>query len=415
MAIPRIFVSHNHQDTPFCREYVNELRGRGFQVWYDEHNLGWGALRATIEREMPQCQHFVAILSPTAVASEWVNTEIDAALELLQEGTLQTFTFVIAERCTVPLLLRRWKRIEGPGGAPVSVAEAVARTAAIIAPPTSTVASVPSTTPAPARTAPQPTPPALPPEQFPSRLASLGFEARKKDGVAYIVPPLCSMPAGEFLMGSDKRRDSQAYDNELPQHRVNLPAFQIARFPVTVAEYACFVRAGQKEPSDWQSQLGKLDHPVVYVSWRDAVAYAAWLAKTTGQPWRLPSEAEWEKAARWDAARQVSRLYPWGDTFDTVRCNTYGGGKGGTTPVGSYGEKGASPCGAQEMAGNVWEWTSSLFKPYPYSVSDGREDRDSTESRVLRGGSWHNNARFARVAFRDHSHPDLLSGNFGFR
>src|SRR5581483_5022825 len=112
MAASRIFVSHSHADTPFCREFVNGLRGHGFDVWYDEHNLGWGALRATIEREMPLCQHFVAILSPTAVASEWVNTEIDAALELLQEGTLRSFTFVVAERCTVPLLLRRWKRIE---------------------------------------------------------------------------------------------------------------------------------------------------------------------------------------------------------------------------------------------------------------------------------------------------------------
>ncbi len=265
--------------------------------------------------------------------------------------------------------------------------------------------------PAPARPVQQPAPPVapilppLPPEQFPPRLASLGFEARKKDGVAYIVPPLCSVPAGEFLMGSDKRQDPQAYDSELPQHRVNLPAFQLARFPVTVAEYVCFVRAGQKEPSGWQSQLGKLDHPVINVSWHDAVAYAAWLAKTTGQPWRLPTEAEWEKAARWDAARQVSRLYPWGDAFDTARCNTSEGGKGGTTPVGSY-PTGASPCGAQEMAGNVWEWTSSLFKLYPYSASDGREGANSTGNRVLRGGSWYFDARLARAAYRARGRPD---------
>lgn len=122
MTVPRVFVSHSHQDAMFCREYVKGLSERGASVWYDEHNLGWGALRATIEREMPQCQHFVGILSPAAVGSEWVNAEIDAALELLTEGILKTLTFVIAEPCVVPLLLRRWKRIEGSGGTAAPVA-----------------------------------------------------------------------------------------------------------------------------------------------------------------------------------------------------------------------------------------------------------------------------------------------------
>src|SRR6185437_16550112 len=113
MASSRVFVSHSHQDNDYCREFVAELRGLGYQVWYDEHNLGWGALRATIEKEMPQCQHFIAIFSPDSVASDWVNAEIDAALDLLKDGILQTITFVVARECAVPLLLRRWKRIEG--------------------------------------------------------------------------------------------------------------------------------------------------------------------------------------------------------------------------------------------------------------------------------------------------------------
>jgi formylglycine-generating enzyme required for sulfatase activity len=117
----------------------------------------------------------------------------------------------------------------------------------------------------------------------PERLTALGFVAAKREGMAYLVPPLCVVPAGEFLMGSDRRQDSQAFDGELPQHRVTLPTFQIARFLVTVAEYACFVRAGHRQPGDWQRQLGKLDHPVVSVSWHDATAYTAWLGLPCGR------------------------------------------------------------------------------------------------------------------------------------
>jgi formylglycine-generating enzyme required for sulfatase activity len=178
---------------------------------------------------------------------------------------------------------------------------------------------------------------------------------------------------------------------------------------VTVAEYGCYLRAsGKTAPTD------ELDHPAVRVSWRDATAYAAWLAQLTGLPWRLPTEAEWEKAARYDPNTRTSRIYPWGDTFDKARCNTYESGIRGTTPVGTY-PNGASPCGALDMAGNVWEWTSSLFKPYPYNASDGRERADSTDSRVLRGGSWYIDPRFARAAYRLLNDPGGIVGNVGFR
>ena len=159
---------------------------------------------------------------------------------------------------------------------------------------------------------------------------------------------------------------------------------------------------------------------MVCVSWQDATAYIAWLIKTTGQRgWRLPTEAEWEKAARWDPQRQDSRIYPWGDSFDKDRCNTSESGIGTTSPVGSYPasdarRSGASPFGVEEMAGNVWEWTSSLYKPYPYTRNDGREDSKSTENRTLRGGSWGNGASFARAACRDDTGGTTAAATLGF-
>jgi hypothetical protein len=190
----------------------------------------------------------------------------------------------------------------------------------------------------------------MPAERLPPRLGQLGFAvARTQDGAEFIVPPVCTVPAGAFLMGSDpKDAIDGTFVSEQPQHRVTLAAYQIGKYPVTVAEYACFVHAGQKEPTNWQQQLGNLDHPVMYVSWRDATAYAQWLAERAGQPWRLPSEAEWEKAAR----GTNGRIYPWGDRFDASRANTGESKKEDTTPIGSY-PSGPGPYGALDMAGNM--------------------------------------------------------------
>jgi formylglycine-generating enzyme required for sulfatase activity len=210
-------------------------------------------------------------------------------------------------------------------------------------------------------------------------------------------------------MGSDPQRDYKVVrakgplDDELPQHSVTLPAYEIARYPVTVAEYACFVRSGHPAPMAWQTQVSKLDHPVVRMSWHDAVAYTAWLSERTGERWRLPTEAEWEKAAR----GTDGRIYPWGDTFDSARCNTYESGIRATSPVGSY-PSGASPYGVQDMAGNVSDWTGSLKLPYPYTPSGEREDPNSPDVRVARGGSWVGGAGLARSAYRGNNMVPVL-------
>jgi formylglycine-generating enzyme required for sulfatase activity len=250
-------------------------------------------------------------------------------------------------------------------------------------------------------------PPPLAPERFPERLGSLGYVAQRGNdprtgkAVPFILPPTVPVPAGPFQMGQTNPRDPDSrYDG--PARTATTGAFAIARYPVTVAEYACFVDAGQTQPRSWQDQLTKLEHPVVQVTWHDATAYAEWLAGLTGQPWRLPAEEEWEKAARWDPRSGKSLVYPWGDTFDAARCNTSESAIGTTTPVGRYGPAGASPCGAEDMAGNVWEWTAST--------------RDSaTQNRVLRGGSWNFDHRLARAACRNHFRPVGFLDLGGFR
>ena len=204
----------------------------------------------------------------------------------------------------------------------------------------------------------------------------------------YGEPEWITIPAGPFQMGEGAER-----------HTVILPEFWMARAPVTNAQYELFVRLGAGRPPDrWEGRAvprGREAHPVTDVTWRDAMAYCRWLSQMCGKLIRLPSEAEWEKAARGDTD---SRIYPWGDDFDPARCNTRESGIGDTTPVGVFA-RGASPYGCLDMAGNVWEWTRSLWSKdggepefgYPYDPSDARrEDEEVSDDvgRVLRGGSW---------------------------
>ena len=205
--------------------------------------------------------------------------------------------------------------------------------------------------------------------------------------------------------------DEYARDREQPQHTLYLPDYYLAKTPVTNAQYAAFVQAvGHTQPGHWKGGKppgGKENHPVVNVSWHDAIAYCHWLSETTGSPYHLPSEAEWEKGAR----GSDGRIWPWGNRWDVERSNTLEDAKGGTTPVEAY-PQGASPYGLLDMVGNVWEWTRSVYKDYPYVLEDGQEDLESAGVHVSRGGSWSNSQFLARCVSRGR---DLSSDAVGFR
>jgi formylglycine-generating enzyme required for sulfatase activity len=263
---------------------------------------------------------------------------------------------------------------------------------------------------------------------FEPELPVLEVEERQEDQPAKPTPKLVTVtrpfrldlvrvPAGEFQMGSVVARDKDAHDDELPPHRVHVPEFHIGQYPVTNRQYRAFVQAtGHRAPRHWEEgriPKGKQNHPVVEMSWRDAVAFCDWLRLETGQPFRLPTEAEWEKAARGTGGR----IYPWGDDPpDKDRCN-FGQDfdSGDTTTIGRYSPQGDSPYGCADMAGNVGEWCQSLYEPYPYQADDGREDLQADGFRVLHGGAWWTDAASVRCAYRIGYSPDSRGSSYGLR
>jgi formylglycine-generating enzyme required for sulfatase activity len=225
--------------------------------------------------------------------------------------------------------------------------------------------------------------------------------------------PMAWVPPGEFLMGSDKNKDSKAQSDELPQHEVDLQGYWIGLYPVTVARWRAFVDESGHKMVLADSLKDPDDHPVRYVTWGEAMAYCNWWSEKTGAPVTLPSEAEWEKAAR----GTEGRIYPWGDVFDKSKDNTSETGAGKTTPVGSYSPASDSPYGCTDMAGNVWEWTRSKKESYPYKADDGRENLEGNTIRVVRGGSWGSNQVHARASYRHRLRPgdNLYYDRLGFR
>ncbi len=248
---------------------------------------------------------------------------------------------------------------------------------------------------------------------------------------------------GSFLMGTNT--EPWSYDNERPAHEVTVDSFWIDTVPVSNRDYLHFIEAGGYEEGRWWSKRGwahrreqglehpqfwvregsgwsrtrfgrrevlPLDEPVQHVCWFEAEAYARWAGK------RLPTEAEWEKAASWDPQSSVKRRYPWGDSDPTAELANLGQRLFHPAPAGSYAEA-ASPCGCRQMIGDVWEWTSSDFVSYPGSVSFPYREYSEVfygkDYKVLRGGSWATHPTAVRNSFRNWDHPIRRQIFSGFR
>lgn len=440
----RVFLCHSSNDKPTVRELYRQLSAEGWMdVWLDEEKLYPGQdWNLEIEKAVEAADVILVCLSNNSITKEgYVQRELRIVLDYADykpEGTLYLIPIRL-EQCDPPRRLRPWQYADyfekdrerayqrllvslrmraGSLGISTEQPDAKLVTEKPKSEPERATADPPKAKPAQAKpkieSKPKPIQPA-------DKYTVDGKAIYTFGGIEFV-----KVPAGKFLMGSGNK-DKNAGNDEKPQHTVDLPyEYFMGRFPVTNEQYAAYVRVnGTEHPvKNWEK---KKDHPVVNVSWKDAVAYCQWLnglskgKRPSGLVLRLPTEAEWEKAARWKPSSAgrgqgegESLIYPWGDVFDKTKCNTYEGGKGGTTPVGTYSPQGDSPYGCADMSGNVWEWMHSLYKPYPYQANDGRENQKAEGRRVLRGGSFYDIEGGARCACR-HDYPISILSHRGFR
>ncbi len=400
----RVFLCHASDDKPAVRKLYQRLRTDGIDAWLDEENLLPGQdWEFEIPKAVRESDAVIVCLSKGSVnRAGYMQKEIKFALDVADQQP-QGAIFLIPlklEECAVPDRLGRWQWVD------FFTAHGYERLL----------------------------------KALQSRISGLGLSQKPIGEVPRLhEEPLLSgvnwlsdsnncrvigeiefvrVPAGKFLMGS-KDKNLMAEDREKPRHSVVIPYdYWMARYPVTNDQFVKFVEGTVYNFSlekDWRK---KIDHPVVNVSWYDALEYCKWmnnvnaksLQMTTAQI-RLPSEAEWEMAAR----GKYGNEWPWGNEFDQNKCNSGEGGKDGTMPVGSYSPQGDSPYGIADMVGNVWEWCHSLYAPYPYASDKKREDETASGSRVLRGGSYNYSRSYTRCAYRDINLPGHRYHLFGFR
>lgn len=263
------------------------------------------------------------------------------------------------------------------------------------------------------------------------RYSEMWVKSPGEDLPSSLHPPgeMVKIPAGEFERGNES---IDAIDNERPRHWVYLDTYWIDRYPVTCSEYRVFIEAGGYQKDCWWSPQGWKwlqdnpvaqplywsdnplwdNHPVCGVSWYEAEAYAQFVGK------RLPTEAEWEKAASWEGKVRRSRTYPWGETEPSLHCCNHNNAVGQTTPVNAY-PAGQSTYGCYDMLGNVWEWTASCFEAYEGFVSYPYRGYSQAyfdgQHRVLKGASWATRPWAMRSSFRNWYYPGIRQILAGFR
>jgi formylglycine-generating enzyme required for sulfatase activity len=437
----RVFLCHSSNDKPAVRELYQKLRAETWvEPWLDEEELYPGqAWNMEIEKAVEAADAIIVCLSKGSVTKEgYVQRELRSVLDFADykpEGTLYVMP-VRLEECEPPRRLRAWQYADYFEGQRERAFQRLLVSLKRRADALGLMAEESDHGQIEEeiyKTLKPKVPVSKPSSIFAPRLFGLGgviliglvfwgisalFNNQptanhppgigstmisEKDGMVMVF-----VPAGEFTMGSDTGES-----DEKPAHTVTLDAFWIDQTEVTNAMYAkCISDGGCTPPSSSKSythdsyygNLIYVDYPVIYVNWNQANAYCEWVGR------RLPTEAEWEKAAR----GMDRGIYPWGNDAPKDTLLNYKSNVGDTTEVGKY-PAGASAYGAYDMAGNVWEWVSSLYRPYPYSADDGREGLTASESRVLRGGAWYDFDSDVRSADRNWDDPTYSNDNFGFR
>lgn len=431
-----IFISYRRTDVSWALLVYHYLTAKGYDVFFDYTSIPSGDFEQIIISNIKARAHFLVILTPTALdrcsnPGDWLRREIETAIHEKRNIIPMFFdefrfdTPSVTKNLTGQLAtLEKYNGLEVPASyfdaAMQRLCDRYLNVAldAVLQPVSDTVQKAVKVQQIAANQAISQKKKAEKEKlNQPIRAIEESAETEISKWLKLGDMIFCRIPAGAFLMGSDEGKDSQAEDDEKIQGSIDIPYnYWMARFPVTNEQYNGFVRAqNERHPvPDWES---KRDHPVVNVSWLDAMAYCRWFCNSykaelpTDLTLRLPTEAEWEKAAR----STDGRIFPWGDAPDKGICNIDEIITGGTTPVGSYSPQGDSPYGCADMSGNVWEWTHSLYKPYPYRADDGREDEEVDDLHVLRGGSWVSAIEGARISSRGNGRPDDRWKDIGFR
>jgi formylglycine-generating enzyme required for sulfatase activity len=394
----KVFLCHSKDDKPKVRELYHHLAADGFDAWLDEEKLMPGQdWDLEIRKAVREADVVVVCLSNSSVTKAgYVQKEIRFALDVADEQPEGVIFLIPArlEECQTPNRLSKWQWVDlfietGYERLKKTLIYQAHKTGNLVTP-------------------------------------SLYLQNSK---ARIIEPPMVRIPAGRFLMGSTEEQATQAIkdgaDNrwvecEQPQHTVELSEYLIGKYPVTNREYWAFVRDSKFiPPRGWygdQFPADKGGHPVIYVSWDDATAYCKWLSEKTGKQYRLPTEAEWEKAAR----GEDGRVWPWGNEFGEKNANIVKLYVGHTTPVGQFSPHGDSSFGCVDMIGNVWEWCNDWFdeKEYKNRVNQIVNDPQGPQKgqyRVLRGGSFGNVQGVARCGNRFRYFPYATYNHLGFR
>jgi formylglycine-generating enzyme required for sulfatase activity len=382
----QVFISYSRKDLAFVQRLATDLQNAGLDVWWDlSGTKGGDEWERKIGHAIEQSQYFIVVLTPDSVESRWVTREYLKADEM----GLKIIP-LIYKLCKTPLTLQDRQKIDVEGNYSVCLLKVLS--ALNVNPGGALQLESPAT---------------------PSPIMNSFIIPADDNRLIIGTIEFIKIPAGKLLIGS-KDDNPLAFNWEKPQHTLELSEFWIAKFPLTNEQYSVNINTAGHPVKGWEK---KKNHPVVNVYRDDAMQYCRWFNQKYQHELRqhhltlkLPTEAQWEKGARGEYGNE----WPWGNEYDSKRCNTAEGRIGDTTPVNAY-PQGESPYGVADLIGNVWEWTSTLFKEYPYKVDESGEDGQDSGGRVVRGGSFYSDHRNARCACRLVVAPGLRNSDIGFR